>query len=87
MKEWVEFVEEMCKVDLKDILDKVCFFFISLYDLFNIVCFLDLFLLDVILDVIWIKIESCVNEINFWGYLGKFMYKVILGYVLYSICC
>lgn len=69
VKEWVESAEEMCKADLKDILDKVRLPLISLHDLFNIVRPSDLFSPDAILDAIRIKTESRVNEINFRGHL------------------
>jgi len=42
-----------------------------LHDLFNIVRPSQLFSADAILDVIRIKTESRVNEMNFRGHLGK----------------
>lgn len=71
VKEWVEAAEEISDESMKDILDKVRLPLISLNDLFNIVRPSQLFSADAILDVIRIKTESRVNEMNFRGHLGK----------------
>ena len=71
VKEWVEAAEEISDESIRDILDKVRLPLISLHDLFNIVRPSQLFSADAILDVIRIKTESRVNEMNFRGHLGK----------------
>lgn len=69
VKEWVEAAEEISDESIRDILDKVRLPLISLHDLFNIVRPSQLFSADAILDVIRIKTESRVNEMNFRGHL------------------